>query len=344
MEDQTASSESEEEETSSEEEKYDEEEKARRIKAFQQTRIDLSKTSDAQDPYYFTQSSDDDDDSVIVIEPAFVNRGSRMFRSGKMLSIIAQNIIIDPQDVVVIRIKFSLMSITELTVRDMACIPLPGWFSDSIIDAFIRICLFDETNRDKESTCILCTYNSFAKAHKANYVSILNFFRNRRKGEEKNKIDHSPFSASCDFFKFKRVALPVNYAGNHWYTAVADLEQGKISIYDSLYNPGRSEEYNFVFNQFKELFKQCLSIYGEYKDQKQPKITKQMIEGWETAVSTTFPRQVDGSSCGAYTCRAIWCVLTGSPMVTKKTAPDAVELRKFVNDQLVLWHNQTNNS
>ena len=109
-----------------------------------------------------------------------------------------------------------------------------------------------------------------------------------------------PLSVCChvqvDLFSYRRVFVPVHVHGNHWCLGCLDMDQRRISYYDSL--GGSNDTFFSTMRQY--LVDEYAAHHGPTSSCHHPP-PPLPIQQWSQHCPKHIPRQDNGSDCGVFT-------------------------------------------
>lgn len=226
------------------------------------------------------------------------------------------------------------------------------WVDDALINSFMLMCLDINTGRlqnpfnftpSNVSSTITFAYPTIKEDIADRNKLFTSFFT---KQVEKYLTGRAPQKGHWDVFAFDKFIIPVNELnGTHWLTAVIDFTTPEIRLYDSLNMP--AETYALIFNTIRRLLLRLKNIYAKVEVQDKYKHWAIKVKDFKFVRDGMFVRQIDGFSCGVFTCIAIQRLMLGGSL--KSTAIDgingispdhAMEYRKLIQFMLEYYYSK----
>jgi len=120
-----------------------------------------------------------------------------------------------------------------------------------------------------------------------------------------------------DLSDVDRIVVPVHTSNTHWLLVVIDVAERVFRLFDSL---STTDAHGVVDLLRRWLRDEVAARLGS------DVAASWMVEGWETDVDSSRPRQTDGGSCGVFALAAADCFALGRPLLFSQS--DVPTLRR----------------
>ena len=111
-----------------------------------------------------------------------------------------------------------------------------------------------------------------------------------------------------DLFDLKKLFIPMNIPGQHWFLIIVDFAEAEIGAYNS--NPVKTSRIEYLYNVQRYL-------NDEWEENKQKRQENRNRPRWKISDVDVSRNEVQGNGfdCGVFTCMFIYFSVMGWPFV-----------------------------